>query len=295
MTDFVKTFVHPEDAAALELLKKVPGFDKLMKKVLDLGAERMLYGVNMASKIRISERQKPELYHRLVKICKRLNIDVPELYLEMNPVPNAYTFGDTRICIVVTSGLLQYLKDDEVDSVLAHECGHILCHHVLYSTMAQIITEGGAAFGLLGPFYLPLEYALLYWSRKSELSADRVGALVSGVDTVVRTQLRLAGGPEEITSDINIEEWASQADSYEDIRTASKWDKFLQILAVSSLDHPFAAVRVREIMKWTKTDGYQQAFEYIDHHEVTVKNECPRCHAEVRPEFQYCPYCNNKL
>lgn len=224
MTDFVKTFVHPEDAAAMELLKKVPGFGKLMKKVLDLGAERMLYGVNMASKIRISERQKPELYHRLVAICERLNIEVPEFYLEMNPAPNAYTFGDTRICIVVTSGLLQYLKDDEVDSVLAHECGHILCHHVLYSTMAQIITAGGAAFGLLGPFYLPLEYALLYWSRKSELSADRVSAIVSGADTVVRTQLRLAGGPEEITSDIDVEEWASQADNYEEIRTASKWD-----------------------------------------------------------------------
>lgn len=296
MNNFVKTFIHPEDAAALEILKKVPGVDILTKKVLDLGMEQMLYGVNMASKIRLSERQKPDLYNKLVQICKQLQIETPEFYLEMNPIPNAYTFGETRICIVVTSGLLEYLKEDEIEAVLAHECGHILCHHVLYSTMARIITEGGELLNLLGPFYLPLQYALLYWSRKSELSADRVSLLISGKDTTLRTQLRLAGGPECVTSDIDIEEWAKQADSYDEIRNASKWDKILQILAVSTLDHPFAAVRVNELLKWAKTQDYQDALVMLLQKNIRqTVTKCPRCQAEVEPESLFCPYCNCKL
>ena len=291
MNDFVNTFVHPEDAAALKLMKSIPGFDLVVKKVLDLSYETLLYGINMASKIRLSEKQMPKLYYRLVIICKRLGIDVPEFYLEMNPYPNAYTFGDTRIFLVITSGLLQYLKEDEVDS---HECGHILCRHVLYTTMADLLKTGGDALGLLGPFLVPLQYAMLYWSRKSELSADRVGAIISGKDTIVKTQLRLAGGPEEVTGEVNVEEWAKQADSYEEIRDGKTWDKFLQIVATANLDHPFAAVRVREIMKWCDTPDFQDARKYIHEH-YAIKNRCPRCGAKVEENWTHCIYCNTKL
>lgn len=294
MNDFVDKFVHPEDAAALKLMKSLPGFDLVVKKVLDLSYETLLYGINMASKIRLSEKQMPKLYHRLVIICKRLGIEVPEFYLEMNPYPNAYTFGDTRIFLVVTSGLLQYLKEDEVDSVLAHECGHILCRHVLYTTMADILKTGGDALGLLGPVLVPLQYAMLYWSRKSELSADRVGAIISGKDTVVKTQLRLAGGPEEIMGEVNVEEWAKQADCYEEIRDGKTWDKFLQIIATAHLDHPFAAVRVKEILKWCDSSGYRDALEYANEH-YTIKTKCPRCGAKVERTWIRCAYCDTKL
>ena len=53
MNDFVNTFVHPEDAAALKLMKSIPGFDLVVKKVLDLSYETLLYGINMATKIRL--------------------------------------------------------------------------------------------------------------------------------------------------------------------------------------------------------------------------------------------------
>ena len=107
-----KDFIHPEDAAAMEQLEHVPGFAALVKKTLALGLENLQYGINMASSIRLSENQLPEIYNRLPPICERLGIEVPELYLSMNPVPNACTFGDTRIFINVTSGLIDLLSPD---------------------------------------------------------------------------------------------------------------------------------------------------------------------------------------
>ena len=85
------------DDAALRALESIPGFPALVKKFLQIGLEQMQYGINMASTIRLSPTQLPDLYKHLPPICKRLGIAEPEFYLEMNPQPNAWTFGDTKI------------------------------------------------------------------------------------------------------------------------------------------------------------------------------------------------------
>ena len=130
--------MHPEDAAALEQLESIPGFPALVKKVLELGLEQMQYGINMASAIRLSPTQLPHLYNRLPPICEKLGIEEPEFYLVMDPTPNAWTYGDTRKYITITSGLVDLLTERELDCVIAHECGHILCRHVLYHSKLHL-------------------------------------------------------------------------------------------------------------------------------------------------------------
>lgn len=282
-------FIHPEDESALNAMKNVPGFDTLVKKFMQLGYETMLHGVNMASKIRLSETQLPEIYHKVTKICDKLEISCPEVYLEMSPYPNAYTYGDTDIFMVLTSGLFDYLDGDEIDSVIAHECGHIVCHHVLYHTIAEFLRTGVS--GLIGDLAEPLKLAVYYWSRKSELSADRAAALTCGVETVVKTQLRLAGGPKVLTDNVNIEEWANQAEQYEEIRGGSLWNRFLQMGATMMLDHPFAAVRVREALNWAQTDEFKTVSDLI----AGKVRLCPHCNQPVSLEWAYCKYCGNKL
>ena len=163
-------FMHPEDAAALRQMESIPGFPAFVKGILSLGLETMLYGVNMASSLRLSPKQLPDIYRHLPPICNKLGIPEPEFYLSMDPNPNAWTFGDTKIFITVTSGLLDMMDDTELDALLAHECGHILCHHVLYHSVARYIMSGFDALGVLGKLTLPIQLAFLYWQRKSELT-----------------------------------------------------------------------------------------------------------------------------
>ena len=98
----------------------------------------------------------------------------------MDPYPNAYAMGDTRTMVTVTSGLLEYLTDEEVSSVIAHECGHIACRHMLYHTLASTLLRNIERMGILGNAVMPVYWALQYWSRRSELSADRAGAVALG-------------------------------------------------------------------------------------------------------------------
>lgn len=223
----------------------------------------------------------------------REGIDVPEFYLSMDPYPNAWTFGDSRIFITVTSGLLDMMDDEELDAVIAHECGHILCHHVLYHSVARMIITGAANRGLLGKLTIPIELAFLYWQRKSELSCDRAGAIVTSPEVVSRTMARLAAGPKKITEGINMEEWALQADKYDGIWNSNTWNKALQIYAIAQQNHPFSAVRVREILKWGQSLEYQNIKAGLQAAGSTSR--CPVCHKPVDGDWTFCKHCGHKL
>ena len=288
-------FIHPEDDAALRQMESLPGFPTFMKKILSIGFETLQYGVNMASAIRLSEKQLPEIYRHLPPICEKMGIALPEFYLQMDPNPNAWTFGDTRIYITVTSGLVEMMNDEELDAVLAHECGHILCRHVLYHSVAQWIINGVEIIGVINALTIPLQYALLYWYRKSELSADRAACIITSPETVCSVMARLSGGPQSITNEIDMEEWATQADQYSSIRNANMWNKTLQMAAVASLDHPFAAVRVREILKWSQSEQYTIL---KNAKQITSKDNthaCPHCGGETEDDWQFCRHCGTKL
>ncbi len=286
-------FIHPEDAAALRQLESIPGLPMLMKKVFKLGFEQIFYGTNMASAIRLSPTQLPQIYKHLPPICEKLGIAEPEFYLEMDPVPNAWTFGDTKIFITVTSGLVEMLSDEELDAVIAHECGHILCRHTLYHSLAMYLKQGADKLGILGDLSMPVQLALLYWERKGELSCDRCASIVTSPETVTSSMARLSGGPRSLTDNINLEEWAEQADKYERIRTDGTWNKALQMYAVMWQSHPFSAVRVREILKWGQSAQYKNLMRNLELYSSGAK--CPKCNNLVGEGWGFCRHCGNKL
>lgn len=280
-------FIHPEDAAALKALKAIPLLSKVLKKAMDIGAEQLQTGMNMATKIRLSPTQLPHLYNILPPICEQLEIREPEYFLEMSPLPNAYAFGDTQTAITITSALVEMMSEEELRAVVAHECGHIACHHMLYHTLAQMIANASGAFEALAALAIPVQVALFYWQRKSELSCDRAAAYIAGPEATASMLARLAGGPKSITSQLNMEELARQADQYDALCKDGMWNKALQTFAVCDKDHPFVAVRMREMLNWTATQDFRHLLE--SHH------VCPNCGKEVDEHWHFCQNCGTPL
>ena len=287
-------FIHPEDAAALRQMENIPGFPALVRKIMAVGYETLQYGINMASTIRLSERQLPQIYQHLPPICQKMGIPEPEFYLQMSPVPNAWTSGDTRIFITVTSALVEMMSDEELDSVIAHECGHILCRHVLYHTVAQWLSSGLANLGILGTLATPVQFAFFYWARKSELSADRAASIITSPEIVASTMARLSGGPKNITAQIDLKEWAKQADDYDAIQNSGLWNKTLQMAAIADKNHPFSAVRVREILKWADSEQYR-ILKNGGSPSSAAGSVCPKCGATVDAGWKFCRNCGQKL
>lgn len=254
-------YVHSSDRAALKALMAIPGFTAVLKAFMKVWNEKQYRIQNMSSCVRIDKNQLSEYYDMLPPICEKLRIEVPELYLELNVNPNAYTSGDTTPFIVITSGLLETLPHELIPTVLAHECGHIDCHHVLYTTMANIILHGAATaagiFALGNLVSFPLKVALYYWLRCSEFSADRAAILCDGsADKMIEVCLRLAGFDKDIGYSANVDAFLLQAEEYKELVNSSKWNKTLEFLMFNQYSHPLMAVRASEAKDWTATEEY---------------------------------------
>ncbi len=294
MHPLARDLMHPEDLAAKENLESIPLFHQLLERFNNIFSERVLHGLNMSQKIRLGPKQLPEIYRYLPPACEALGIPEPEFYLVATPEVNAYTTGHITTSITVTSGLIMDLEPDEIQAVVAHECGHIACEHTLYHSMADLLRQLGPAllstiFGPLAMLSTPLQAALLHWVRRSELSADRAAAVVmKGPDTVIATMVRLSGGNKAITKDIDMNLYMEQAKAYDKL-LESKWDQLIQVLAVPAQNHPFPAVRAREIRDWCKTEHFQRIVKGMSAEGVQVR--CPTCGTSVSTNWKFCPRC----
>ncbi len=294
MGNRTKYFVHPEDSAALQQLESIPLFPECVKAFLKMFPERLIHGLNMAEKIRLSPQQLPEIYKHLPPAVEALGIAEPEFYLEMNPAPNAYTMGDSQISVTVTSGLLELMDEDEVQAVVAHECGHIACRHTLYRTMAQLLTQFGAQ--ILGPLALlsaPVQIGLAYWARRSEFSADRAGAFVMRSPLpMMEAMVRLAGGPKSITGNLNFSLYMQQTQAFDKL-LESTWDKLLQGWAVMQRDHPLNSVRCRELAKWCEGEEFKQLLQNLK--DQPERERCSSCGTAVNAQWKFCEGCGRNL
>ncbi len=258
-------FRHPQDAAATDTLKRIPGFDKVVTKILEYGLERLAYVDNVASNLRVTPTMFGRLHKSLLWGCKILDLPEPEMYVTMNPTPNAWTFGHTKPFITVTSGLIDLLSDEELFFVIGHELGHIKAGHVLYGTMARNIASivemiGQATLGIGAMLGQSLVYALLEWYRAAELTCDRAAMLcVQDIEPARATFMKLAGGNSRLAHEMDRDEFLRQVAAFEDV-DRSTLNKAYKVFLTSQRTHPFAMQRAKEVERWLD-GGYQDVIK----------------------------------
>ena len=254
------SFQHPHDAAATDALRAVPGLDVVIVKVLEYGLEKLYYLENIADNVRVTARMLPRLHKYLGWGCKILDLDEPELYVTLDPVPNAYTFGHKKPFIVLTSALVDLLGDEELLFVIGHELGHIKAGHVLYTILARNIATiiaaiGQATLGIGALLGQGLVVALHDWYRKAELTADRAGLLcVQDLDPCVNVFMKLAGGGGRLWAEMDRHEFLHQIDAYEE-EDRSTLGRAYKTWITAWRTHPFPILRAKELRDWFD-EGY---------------------------------------
>ncbi|MFI9325934.1 M48 family metallopeptidase [Kitasatospora sp. NPDC052868] len=253
-----RAWEHPADRSALVALRKLTGFDDVLKKLAGLVSERSIRLMFLATAVKTSERQFPELHNMVRDAAYVLDLEkVPDLYVSQDPTVNAYCIGIDTPIIVVTSGLVELLDEEELRSVIGHEVGHAMSGHAVYRTMLLILTNIAAriAWVPLGNLaIMALVTALKEWFRKAELSSDRAG-LLAGQDlqASMRALMKLAGGHN--LAEMNVDAFLEQAEEYE--KAGDLRDGVLKLLQVLPQSHPFAVVRVAQLKKWAEGDEYR--------------------------------------
>lgn len=255
-------FRHPLDLEATRSLKQLPGLDLLIRSLIGSVGEQVFQIENLASGVRVSEHQLPELHHLLLDACKTLDLEPPELYVRQHPVPNAYTFAmrGKQPFVVLHTSLIDLLTPEETQAVIAHELGHLKCDHSVYLTLANLITLAAGQLpmpwgGLLAD---NLQASILEWVRCAEFTCDRAALLATQNPRVVASVLmKLAGGSPTLSSQLNLDAFLEQARSYDEI-SKSEIGEMLKQIRTRDLTHPVPVLRAREIDRWASTQDYER-------------------------------------
>ncbi|HEV7700601.1 MAG TPA: M48 family metalloprotease [Pyrinomonadaceae bacterium] len=263
-------YIHPADAKALAALKAIPGVDSALKKLLTWTGEAAIRVSFMASAVKVTPKQCPDLYAKLEIACNTLGLkEMPDMFVQQNPLVNAFTGGVEKPIIVLFSGLVERLNDEETLAVISHEVGHIHAEHVLYITAARLIEfalnrsvaallPGSEIIKLI--VSLGIASALLAWARRAELSCDRAALLVTQDPHVIgRTMMKLAGGT--FASKIDYELFLEQGREFKRNYDSSRLDRFWADVMNAGLSHPFPVWRVAEILEWVESGQYQHLME----------------------------------
>lgn len=245
---------HPMDQQATQALRAVPGFELAATKFSRYSFERFLYNEYLASAVKVSPNQCGQVHALLVEACEILDMPVPALFLSQTPIANAFALGREEPAIVLQTGLVELLDEDELMAVIAHELGHIHCGHTIYRLMglfvALLARLGATRLGYGDLFSIPIQLALLEWSRKAEFSADRAAVLtVQDPEVMFSALFKLTGGSQKIFSQMNRDEYLAQADEY-DRPDAGKLDKLYKLMIESERSHPIPVLRAREVLRW---------------------------------------------
>lgn len=259
-------YIHPLDSKALAALRAIPGIDSALRKLLEVTGESLIRVMLMASSVQVTSKQCPDIHAKLQIACTTLGVDMPDLFIQQNPIVNAYTYGVKKPVIVLHSGLLERLSEDETLAVIAHEVGHIHAEHVLYLTAARILEAlTNASVGKLLPGSEIVKFiisagigsALLAWARRAELSCDRAALLVTqNPHAIGRTMMKLAGGT--FASKMDYELFLEQGREFQKNYEEKALDKFWANIITAGLTHPLPVWRVAEILEYVESGEYTE-------------------------------------
>jgi Zn-dependent protease with chaperone function len=253
-----RAYEHPADRSALVALRKLTGFDAILRNIAGLFSDRSLRLLFLASSVRASEQQFPQLYQMLLDGAYVLDLPrVPELFITQDATVNAMALGTDKPFIVITSGLVELMDEEEARFVIGHELGHVLSGHSVYRTMLYALISLAARFALVPIAWIGLKaviWGLEEWYRKSELSCDRAGLLAcQDVPAARRALMKTAGGKHlgELSHDAFLEQ-AREYDAVPDVR-----ESLIKLMQMQGQTHPFAVVRFAELDRWATEGEYR--------------------------------------
>jgi Zn-dependent protease with chaperone function len=231
--------------------------DTVVRRLVEFSYERALRQTFLGNSVRVGERQLPEVWSAYRGVAHILDME-PEndVYVSSSIQWNAVTVGSRRPMIVLGSGLLRRLGAGEQRAVIAHEMGHVLSDHVLYTTALNIVLAAGSGLPLgLGLPVRAVRAVLLEWVRAAELSCDRAATLaVRDPRIVCRALMVLAGGMS--AEELDLDAFMAQAMEYENWEDGH--DRVRRFFNELSATHANAVRRVSEIMRWVQSGEYDR-------------------------------------
>jgi len=265
-------YQHPADLDSLVNLRAIKWFERLSKTLVATDLETDFYLLNLSDNVLLREAEFPELNTALKRACDVLGVArVPRLFLDTRPDPYSLCIGEAQSLIVISSGLVELLDEEELQCAIAHEVGHLACGHAYYKLLTENFANLNQLSSLIpgmGIASFAVKLALYDWYRKADFSADRAAALVMGdAGIVLRMVGKVAGGSRLLGGRVSIETLRQQGEEIEAItagmRSGSVKNRaayFFSNMVMQGMlrSQPWPSLRIKELMEWEQTEAARE-------------------------------------
>lgn len=254
--------MHPEDVSRLTWVRNRKGIETLLKKTV-VKYQEVVTGVTYSGNgYEINAQSSPKLYSQLQENCRVLGLkDIPAMSVFWKYFISSDSVGGTPNRILLTSGAVDLLEEEEIDFLLGHEIGHIICGHKPYQMLLDLLytpfINDIDHFNIASIIKLPL----LEWYRVSHYSADRMGLLCcQNINVALKAMIKMSGIPKKYYDRINTDAFIKQAERF-DNSTQGTFDKLVKEFSVRACSMPWLVLRAKYLLDWYKSDEYQQIID----------------------------------
>lgn len=237
---------------------------RMLAQSINAGTVPIQRALQEVNGVAVGPNQLPRIHAMGLACAERLGIGVPQIFIVQDPIANAFTFAtnDVDQLIVLTSGLVNIMDDEELQFVIGHECGHIHNRHVVYNTLWEILTNAvaqrllAASLGFLGPigalitlvFTVSTRLVFGRWHRCAEFTCDRAGLICTPNPAAAeRVNAKLHMGGIGMIDGFNPEEYERQTRTY-----SKSWLRLKELFE----SHPPGPRRAEAIRRYQETDVF---------------------------------------
>ena len=210
------------------------------------------YGATLANGIVLDEKNFPDLYGLLKSTAERLGIKVPYTVIsnEINGIDAFATGTDEEPFIVISNLAPRILGKEELQFIIAHECGHIAMEHMVYHTAGSLAKVMGGYLPVIGPALSNVAvFPLNCWNRCSEITADRIGLIVCG--DLYKSQMaliKIVGGYTDVEG-VDIQHYITQGRNIQNKQVLGKISEYFQ-------SHPMIHKRLKALAYFADSELY---------------------------------------
>ena len=220
--DFNKTY--PRETL-LKIKKEI--YDEIIAKKGQVdcqAAQQIFLKYGVPCELDNLKAKRVNVYELVKSIADRFRFPMPKIVVSNTMVPNAAASGPSpsRGLVLITTGLLVRLNDEEVLSVLGHEFGHLRGRDplILYGLVsAEFLFRFYVLLPLLPVIFTSFLFIAYFWAimvviffiaKFFEARADLVSAMIVGKPEILANSLEKIGFQRllyERTPSFRIQEW----------------------------------------------------------------------------------------
>lgn len=145
-------------------------------------AAKLALAMNGAQEV--TKQQAPRLYRTVENLSIATGMPMPKVYVIDDPAPNAFATGrdPNHAVVCATTGLLNMMNDTELESVMAHELGHVKNYDI---RVMMIVFGLVSAIGLIADLLL----RMMWWGGNDRDREANPIVIVLGIAAAILAPL----------------------------------------------------------------------------------------------------------